>query len=304
MPATAPASDADWAFAAYEAVRHRLPAASFAPAPEAAAHLGEIADRFDAILLDAYGVLNVGEAPIPGVPERVAALQAMGKRVMIVTNSAGYPKRHLMARYARFGFRFAPEDVVSSRETALAALAAMPARRWGLMADEGHGTDELEGLDARFLADDPADYAAAEGFVLLGSGTWTEARQALLTQALQATPRPVVVANPDIVAPIEGGLSREPGHFAHRLMDAAGIAPQFFGKPFGTVFERALARLGGVPRARVLMVGDTLQTDILGGRAAGLRTALVTGHGALRGIDAAAAIARSGIVPDFILPTP
>ena len=47
------------------------------------------------------------------------------------------------------------------------------------------------------------------------------------------------------------------------------------------------------------MVGDTLQTDILGGRAAGVQTALVTGYGALVGVDPGWAMEVSGIVPDY-----
>ena len=304
-PDAARRADAEWAFGAYEAARARLPAADFPARSRTVAHLGELAGDFDVFLLDAYGVLNVGEAAIAGVSERIAALQALGRRVMVVSNSAGYPKRHLLARYARMGFRFAATDVVSSRDAALAALAAHPPRLWGLMAEPRFGRDELDPFAIRFLADDPADYAAAEGFLLLGSGGWSEPRQALIEASLRARPRPVVVANPDIVAPRETGLTREPGHFAHRLADALGIVPEFHGKPFATVFDLALRRIGPqVPRDRIVMVGDTLQTDILGGRAAGLGTALVTGHGALAGLDVAAAIARSGIVPDVILPTP
>jgi ribonucleotide monophosphatase NagD (HAD superfamily) len=47
------------------------------------------------------------------------------------------------------------------------------------------------------------------------------------------------------------------------------------------------------------MVGDSLHTDILGGRAAGCFTVLVTGHGFFAGVDPAPFIAASGLVPDF-----
>ncbi|WP_102225988.1 TIGR01459 family HAD-type hydrolase [Acidimangrovimonas sediminis] len=295
-----------WSFAAYEVVRDRVPVADFSGvASRRVAHLGEVAADYDVFLLDAYGVLNVGEDPIPGVPERVADLQAQGKRVMVVTNSAGYPKSHLLARYARFGFRFDPDDVVSSRGTMLAALEGMPPRRWGLMAEERYGTDEIGHLDHVFLGDDPAAYDAVEGFLLIGSGGWSEPRHALMEASLAARPRPVFCANPDLSAPLGAWLSREPGFYAHRLADTAGAAPGFYGKPFANIFARALARVPAeVPRHRILMVGDTLQTDILGGRAAGISTALVTGHGSLAGADVDSAIAKSGIVPDVIMPTP
>ena len=304
----APGNSAAWAFAAYEAVRRRLPQAVFPDNSQTAPDLTALSDRFDIFLLDAFGVLNVGETAIPGAVDRVATLQGAGKHVIVVSNAAGYPKRFLMARLARLGFAFTMDQVLSSREVLLEALRREPPRHWALMADAHYGLEELDGLHATILGDDPAAYDAAEGFALLGAGTWTEARQTLLTASLTRHPRPVLVGNPDIVAPREGGLSLEPGHFAHRLADDTGVTPQFFGKPFAGIFDMALTRAQAArpdltEPDRIVMVGDTLHTDILGGAAAGLRTALVTGHGSLTGMDVSAAINAAGIVPDLILPT-
>jgi len=295
----------EWAFAAYEAARHRLPTPSFTSQSRIVDDLSDLTDDFDLFLLDAFGVLNMGSAAIPGAPERIAALQELGKRVMVVSNAASYPKRVLLSRYADLGFHFAPDDVLSSREVMLTALAERAPAHYGIMVPEGYGREELEQLSFSFLGDDPSVYEHAEQFILLGSGAWTENRQALLETSLAQNPRQVLVGNPDIVAPRDTGLSKEPGHYAHRLADKTGIAPLFFGKPFGPVFETALARAGqGIDPDRIVMVGDTLQTDILGGRAAGVKTALITGFGSLRGMDAQEAIVRSGIVPDYIMERP
>ena len=299
------ASSFAWPFDAYCAISDRLPRVRFGSGYRTAETLADVADAYEVILLDAYGVLNVGEVAIPGAPERVAALRRAGKRVLVVSNSAGYPKRVMMARYARLGFDFADREVVSSRETLLARLMSEPFRRWGLMLDPRHGLEEFGALAADFLEDDPAAYDRVDGFLLVGSDVWTEARQTLLEATLQARPRPVLVGNPDIAAPREAGLSREPGHFAHRLADRTGIVPEFLGKPFPAIYELALGRLPRRPDpSRVLMVGDTLHTDILGGRRMGFSTALVTDHGALAGADADAAIAVSGIRPDFVIRRP
>jgi len=293
------------AFAAYEAVRHRLPAAG----PGGACAMGEdleaIADRFDVFLLDAFGVLNIGETAIPGVPERVAGLQAAGKRVIVVSNAAGRPHAALMEKYSRLGYQFAEDDVISSRAVMIAALDGGHGMHWGLMATRSAGLRDLEGLHLTYLEEDPAIYSEVDGFLLVGSAAWTEERQALLTDALIARRRPVLVGNPDIVAPREVGLSIEPGHFAHALADQTEAEPQFFGKPFANIFEQALARIAPeVPRDRIVMVGDSLHTDILGGQAFGLKTALITGFGFFAGQDADAAIETSGIRPDFILARP
>lgn len=305
---SAPGNSAAWAFDAYQAVRPRLPQAAFPATTDQAPDLTALITRFDLFLLDAFGVLNRGETAIPGAVDHVAALQRAGKHVMVVSNAAGYPKRFLMARLARLGFDFTPDHILSSREVLLRALHTALPCHWGLMADAQYGPEELEALHTTILDDDPAPYDAVQGFALLGAGTWTPARQTLLIDSLRRNPRPVLVGNPDIVAPREGGLTLEPGYFAHQIADATGIVPRFYGKPFPDIFQMALSRAQAArpdltDPTRMLMVGDTLHTDILGGAAAGLRTALITDHGALCGMDVPAAITTAGIRPDLILPT-
>ncbi len=294
--------DPAWAMAAYEAVRHRLPAAKTKGAAVPVSGIADIADRYDAFLLDAFGVLNVGQTAIPGASEAVAALQEQGKRVLVLTNGATHPRDAALAKYRRLGFDFAPEDVVASRDALQVALAARTEKRWGVMAIPASRLEDF-GVAVDLLGDDPAAYRSCDGFILLGSGEWTDVRQTRLTEALREAPRPVLVGNPDIVAPRETGLSLEPGHFAHLVADETGVRPEFFGKPFANIYDLALSRLDGVPRDRVLAVGDTLHTDVLGGAEAGVATMLTTGFGLFANMDASAAIQSSGIVPDWVSPS-
>lgn len=293
------------AFAAYQSVRHRLPAARRPSPCLSFADLSSIADQFDVFLLDAFGVLNIGETPIDGVPERVAALQAAGKRVLVVTNAAGQPHATLRRKYAKLGYDIVPEDIISSRLTTLKALEDEPKRRWGVMANKDLGDEDIRHLDFAFLENDPRLYDAVEGFLLLGSVTWTEDRQLLLERSLSMAPRPVFVGNPDIVAPRESGFSVEPGSFAHRLADKSGIQPRFFGKPFRNIYDLVFACLGpGYDPSRIVMVGDSLHTDVLGGQTAGVKTALISHFGFFAGQDVTTPIETSGIRPDFILDRP
>ena len=144
-------------------------------------------------------------------------------------------------------------------------------------------------------------YDRVDGFILLGSAQWTEDHQDMLVSSLKRNPRPVLVGNPDIVAPREDGLSLEPGWFAHDLSRLTGIAPEFYGKPFTNVYDLALARVEpSIPRDRIAMVGDTLHTDVLGGAAIGVKTILITDYGLFAGKDVAGYIRESGIVPDWV----
>jgi len=302
MPAGFRTTDYHTAFARYEAVRHRLPEAGTPRVTHRAANLAEIADHFDALLLDAFGVLNIGEAPVPGAPERLAELRSLGKELRVLTNAASVPVEDLLAKYHRLGFDFTLEEVVSSRQVLIAAATKAPARHWGVILPEGSDTDDLTDLDHRLLTTDPADYDAVEGFLFLGSKGWSPEHQEILTRSLAKAPRPFWVGNPDLVAPRETGFSVEPGFFAHDIADSLSIAPAFFGKPFDNAFDMALATLPPeIPRNRVFMVGDSPHTDILGGNAAGLKSVLLTPYGFLTGQDVEQVLEQCEIRPDYQL---
>lgn len=308
LPVPAGGPDVDWVVARYESVRARLPTARFPRHGKHAANLAAVAERFDAFVLDAFGVLNVGDAPVPGAPQAVAALQGVGRAVLVLTNGATLPAASARAKYRRLGFEFSAEAVISSRDLLERALAAWPARSvWGFSAPPLAGLDSMP-VDARALGDDAALYEQADGFVLLSTHDWNDRRQSLLRAALLRRPRPLLVGNPDVVAPREQGFSIEPGEFAHALADELGIEPVFFGKPHANAFDEVQRRLAllGLPGAdprRVAMVGDSLHTDILGGAAAGLSTVLVAGHGLFAGRDPRPYIEATGIVPDVIVET-
>lgn len=296
--------DAAAAMARYIAVRHRMPEARFPATSVRAADLGALFDEFDAFVLDGFGVLNVGFEPVDGAAARIADMKAAGKIVRVLTNGATLAREASAGKYREWGIDIDPVEVVSSRDALIRGLnARTDALHWGFAArPESSIAHMMPG--SVLLEDDPAAYAAVDGIVLLGTGSWNDERQALLAAALRERPRPLLVGNPDLVAPFATGFSREPGLFAHALADAGLAEPTFYGKPFGNAFDEAARVLpAGLDPKRIAMVGDTLHTDILGGAAAGWRTVLVTGLGLVRDLDVDDCIGRSGIRPDFIVRT-
>lgn len=202
------------AFHAYENVRDRLPPAKGGRnGPIHVDTLAEIADRFDVFLLDAFGVLNIGETAIPETGDRIAALRQAGKRVLVVSNAAGLPHAALIEKYTRLGYDFAPDDVITSRTALLAELKHHSSTHWGVMASRNAGLHLSGDMTLTVLDDDPAPYASVDGFLLVGAMDWNETRQAHLEAALRDRPRPVLVGNPDIVAPRDSGFSNEPRPF-------------------------------------------------------------------------------------------
>ena len=107
------------AFLGYESVRHRLPAVSKSGQCLYLSNLEDLIDEIDVFLLDAFGVLNIGNTAIEGVPERVSKLQNIGKKVIVVSNAGGFPHALLMKKYANLGYSFDTEDVITSRKALL-----------------------------------------------------------------------------------------------------------------------------------------------------------------------------------------
>ena len=297
-----PAPTTAMAVTRYEDIQHRLPSARFPSHSVVRDHLGELIDDIDCFVLDGFGVLNIGEQAVPGAVERVNNLRAAGKAIRVLTNGASKPSTITLSKYRNWGLTFDVSEVISSRDALTRAMLSQQTMRWGVAALED---SELQTLapDCVLLEDDELLYAGCDGFVLLGTGNWNSKRYHLMADSLTENPRPVLVGNPDLVAPHPGGLSREPGLYAHALTDDGIAKPQFYGKPFDNAFALVRETLEGFDPGRIAMVGDTLHTDILGGAQAGWKTVLITGHGLLKGLDVEAAIERSGIRPDYIVAT-
>jgi len=266
-------------------------------------NLGAISDHFDVFLLDAFGVLNLGKTGINGAVERVQLLKNMGKTVLVLTNGARLPSENALKKFLKLGFHFDLSDIVSSRDALAAAITPLPDDGfWGVMSSQNSQIETL-GVPCRRLEDDKLTYDRASGFILLSASEWNESRQLLLRECLAKAPRPILVGNPDIIAPRGSHFSLEPGHYAYELGRDLKLELQLFGKPFANIYDLAFKRLPNVDLSRVAMVGDSLHTDILGGVAYGVKTVLVTEHGLFSGFDCRRFIMETKIVPDFIIPT-
>lgn len=296
----APAS-AQELFDGYEAIRATLPPAEHPSRWSRSIDLESLVDELDAFFFDAFGVLNLGDTPIAGAAERIELLRRAGRVVKVVSNAAGQPPVALWRNLRDMGFDLEPGDLVTSREALTLHLQRSQPRLWGVVAAAGADLTDFHGRWIH-LGDEPARMDEAEGFLLLTALQDDPDTRDRLLHSLQAHPRPVWVANADLAAPREWGFSVEPGALAQWLARHAAVQPVLFGKPFSPVFDLALHRLPhGIAHPRVLMVGDTLHTDVLGGCSAGLRTALVVGQGVSADLDWERAIDLTGIVPHHVI---
>ena len=90
-------------------------------------------------------------------------------------------------------------------------------------------------------------------FILLGTLQWDTVWQEILFNSLKANPRPLFVANPDLVAPHEKNFSMEPAYYVSHLIKNGIHLPFWLGKPFPTIFELAINRLNESPLTPLLI---------------------------------------------------
>jgi HAD superfamily hydrolase (TIGR01459 family) len=243
--------------------------------------LSEIADDYDALLLDQWGVIHGGIEPYPGVLETLAALRAAAKPVAVLSN-APRRSRHAEGRLRQIGVPAdAYQRLVTSGDSAHAALAARddPAHaalgRAYLFIGPGWDTGLVEGLDYRRVDD-----VAAADFLLV-VGLFDEAdpieRYEPLFAAAAARGLVMMCVNPDLVIHRQGGTTAPcAGWLARHYESAHGGRVIYHGKPDPAIFQRAAGLLGQADDARILVVGDSLATDIKGAAAAGYDSLFVT----------------------------
>lgn len=259
--------------------------------------LEELAELYDGFLLDSYGVLNRAEEPIPLASEGVEWLKSIGRKVRVLTNNAALSEEDNRSLLSSIGIPLDHGEVVCS-----GSLLARERERLGIDGPVFYmglasGREYLR--QAGLTTTDKPD---ATRVVVLGSSRGYRMRRIAEAQRILSQEGSLlVVLNPDAVAPRPGGvMARVSGVTARSLARGTGCKVALLGKPFGEIYSLALDRIG-LPANRVVAIGDTLATDILGARHAGISSALV-----LTGVtppDRARAEAKSwGIWPHRILP--
>lgn len=269
--------------------------------------LRQIADAFDAIVFDQWGVLHDGAAPYPGVPAALEALSASGKILAVLSNSG---KRADVNRDRIAGKGYAPglfRTIMTSGEAFWRDIATRRIDPGVLLPIAAQPCDPqkwADGLTIRWTA----DVTDADSILLMGlpeGGDGGSAR-ILLEQALTRD-LPLYCTNPDFASPRPDGAQQiAPGTLA-QIYAIRGGRVRFYGKPYRPVFD-TLAETLDVPPNRLLMVGDSLRHDVAGAAAAGWGTLFVQGglmvrHFTEASIATVATLAESAGCPppDFTL---
>ena len=247
---------------------------------------------YDALLSDLDGVVYAGQQAVPGAAEALERLADTGTALGYITNNASRSSEQVAAHLRDLGAPATADQVFgSARAGALLLARHIAAGSKVLVTGSQTLADETAAqgfIPVRSALESPA--AVIQGFdPALGWMELAEASFAIASGAFW------IATNTDMTIPRERGIAPGNGALVAAVQAATGAVPLVAGKPEAGIFTTAAAALGA---HRPLVVGDRLDTDILGGNNAGMDTAVV-----LTGVDGPEAVlgARTAERPRYLL---
>ncbi|WP_321335572.1 TIGR01459 family HAD-type hydrolase [Breoghania sp.] len=249
--------------------------------------LSNIADDYDGILCDVWGVIHNGVRVNPGATEALSRFRDKGGRVVLITN-APRPNPPIYEQLESLGFpRHAFDSIVTSGDVTFALLHAHEGDTVvHIGPDRDYSLYEGTGLN---VVSDASE--APDGGLIVCTGLFDDTSETpedyhARFEGLIARDFSMVCANPDLVVERGDSLIWCAGALA-RDYAAMGGKVQILGKPYKPIYDQALGeleKLSGKPadKSRVLAIGDGLPTDIRGAHTQGLDVLFITAgiHGA------------------------
>ena len=229
--------------------------------------------RYDHLLLDLDGCVWVGDEPTPGAADAITALRAAGKSIAFITNDGRHSGEEYVRKLWALGFRASLEEVVTVGGAVQHVLAETD--RWRTAYVVGAPVIHRHVADAGVRIVNGVDVPDADVVVVAAYDAFDYADLRGAVHAVLAGAE-LLTAGRDMTFPMPDGAWPGTGALVAAVEAATGVVGVNAGKPAAQPFVTALDRLGADPRpARVLVVGDRLDSDLAGAHAAGLDGAIV-----------------------------
>jgi len=218
-------------------------------------------------LTDMDGVLVHEEVAIPGAADFLDALKRSGRDFLVLTNNSIFTPRDLRARLLASGLDVPEERIWTSALATAQFLDSQRPHGTAFAIGEAGLTTALHEV-GYVLTDRSPDY-----FVLGETRNFSFEAITMGIRLIQQGAR-FIATNPDVTGPSQQGPLPATGSVAALITKATGVDPYFIGKPNPLMMRSALNRIEGHSETTV-MIGDRMDTDVISGLEAGLRTILV-----------------------------
>ena len=233
--------------------------------------LDALPERYRLILCDIWGCIHDGMRLYPGVAERLRQWRAEDRQLILVSN-APRPASTVEGHLLRLGLKHGDWNAIATGgEAGLQALRAF-ARPVGFL---GTSSDRADLLNSGVQLTDGDDF---DQLACVGLDRYRRDIADYRHQLDQLARRGVVMhcLNPDRIV-IHGGQALPCAGALADLYVELGGPVEWYGKPYPAIYRHALRAAGDPPPERVLAIGDSLQTDVLGAARMGFDCVFVTG---------------------------
>lgn len=248
--------------------------------------------RVTSFLIDIDGTLYDGEWAYPGGPEALEAIKERGLPFLLVTNTTRFPKREILARLERLGYRVAPEEVFP---VPLAAVNYIRARKPSARCFVIGAPTIDEELQAAGLT--VVRQEELVDFVVLSQYSWIHMGEVGMAYRLILAGAEAVAMHRDMTYP-EGGIIHVSLGAVVLALEALTRKPiTIVGKPNPRFFDLAL-EYAGFDKAGTVMIGDNYEGDVRGAIQAGLRAIQIQTGG-----YEARAVRQGDVQPTWALPS-
>lgn len=253
-------------------------------------------ENISAIILDMDGVLYTGKRPVEGASEAVRWFRGKGKKLIFSTNNSSSTRAEYARKLKSMGIPADESEIVTAGyATAIYLRRRYPDAVIYVVGEDGLRS-ELRGAGLKIVSEEEAEGAT---HVVVGLDRKLSYRKiAAGLRALRAGAY-FIATNTDSTYPTEVGLTPGAGAMVGALVGCSGKEPSIVvGKPSPHTIKISLKLLGARPR-ETLMIGDRIDTDVMAGKAAGVRTALV-----LSGVctkEDVRKVRNTRMAPDFVL---
>jgi len=224
-------------------------------------------DNIKNVLMDMDGVLVRGRTAIPGAPEFIEKLNNDGVEYLVLTNNPMHTPKDLAHRLQTAGIDIPAARIFTSALATARFLRSQRPEGKAFVIGESGLTTAIHNVDY-VITDHEPDYVVlgeTHGYSL---ETITKAIRLIMDGAF------FIATNPDPSGPSEAGIVPACGAMAALIEKATGKSPFFVGKPNPLMMRTALNHLG-VHSEETVMIGDRMDTDVVAGVNAGMRTILV-----------------------------
>ena len=242
----------------------------------------------EGLLIDMDGVLYRGREPVAGAGPFVAFLRHQGIPFLLLTNNSSLTPEQYVAKLRGMDIEVRAEELLTSAQATGRYLAQMEPQGARVYMIGREGLRQALVQQGFTLVEEGADYVAVGWDWEL---TFAQLKRATLLIRAGAC---FIATNPDRTFPSEEGLIPGNGAILAALEAATDTQPLVIGKPAPIIFRLALAQLDLDPRG-VVVLGDRLETDVLGGQRMGLGTLFV-----LSGVTDREMLAQSPTQPDLV----